>query len=153
MRLGIVSVLGEVQLSDIGIEVIKFFDVIYFRASLHYVYNPRETLNRAKKYLKRNGLIVIFTTSRSYWGGKLIRCSALIRSSTQLNNPGYNFFFDERSLIRLVGEMELIDKFIPYWGSGYESFFDFPQLFHAFIKKRFLSLVKKNKYQNIIGPA
>jgi ubiquinone/menaquinone biosynthesis C-methylase UbiE len=131
----------------------NYFAAVYFRASLHHIYNPLSSLKKANEIMKENGCLVLLTNCRTGWSGKLIRCS------TRTVNPRVNFFFDEKTIGQLLNMtgFELKEKYIPYWGTGYENIFDFPHLTVTAARKRLirplLSIFGFKKENNLVGPA
>lgn len=142
--------LGEFESLDIRE---NYYDVVYFRASLHHIYNPLSSLKKAHKILGKNGCLAIMTNCRTGWSGKLLRCS------TRTVNPRVTYFFDEITigiLLKRTG-FELKTTHIPYWGSGYESIWDFPQLMIAAFRKHVtrpvLNRVGVRRENDLVGPA
>jgi len=129
-----------------------FFDVVYFRASLHHTYSPKKCLKNAHKILKPNGLIAICMSNNcSGIAGRLFK--GHVKSYEQ----GHNYLFSHSTLNRYLADccFELLNVSYPYWGTGYESYRDFTDIVFLYAKYIFLrSFSKLNdpKYYDFSSP-
>ena len=116
------------------------FDVVYFRASLHHAYSPKKCLEKAHRILKPNGLIAI-CMSNNHTGpaGRLFK--AHVKSYEQ----AHNYLFSRPILESYLKEsgFKILKVSYPYWGSGYESYHDFPDFVFLYMKYFYFRLFSK----------
>ncbi|WP_320040095.1 class I SAM-dependent methyltransferase [uncultured Desulfobacter sp.] len=99
----------------------QFFDVVYFRASLHHTENPRKTLEVAHRLVKPSGIVAISMSNNA--AGP---CGRVFKGKTRSFDYGHTHFFTPatlRKLLRLCGLQEIY-TYYPYFGTGYENFAD-----------------------------
>lgn len=108
-----------------------FFDVVYFRASLHHTYSPKLCLDKAMKILKPGGVVAI-CMSNNIDGlvGKIMK--AHIRSYEQAHNYLFSTKILETYLVH--AGFNIIKIYYPYFSTGYESIRDIPDLVVAYMK-------------------
>ncbi|MEW6263551.1 MAG: class I SAM-dependent methyltransferase [Thermodesulfobacteriota bacterium] len=142
--------LGEFETLDLSED---YYDAVYFRASLHHVYNPMTSLEKAARILKKNGCLVVFTNCRTGLSGRLLRCR------TRTVNVNVTYFFDPRVLARMLDRIgfRIQESFAPYWGTGYESYSDLPVLLLTALAIRVIrpALGRRGHkaFDGLVGPA
>jgi len=124
----------------------NLFDVVYFRASLHHSYSPKRSLKNAYHMLKPNGVIVIsMSNNKDGFAGRLFK--AHVKSYEQ----GHNYLFSRSTLEAYLQNtgFSIMKVYYPYWGTGYESYRDFIDIFSLYIKYSFLKRSHKlNRPEN-----
>lgn len=118
----------------------EFFDVVYFRASLHHTYSPQRCLEKAYRILKPEGVAAIcMSNNRGGPAGRVFK--AHVKSYEQ----GHNYLFDRDTLEAYLkkNRFKVIEVSYPYFGSGYESYRDFIDFVSLYIKYLYLSMSLK----------
>jgi len=120
-------------------EELKFenlFNVIYFRASLHHAYSPRQCLLAAANYLADDGILAI--TMSNNCGGI---CGRLFRGHVKSYEQSANYLFSTDVLKKYLDRcgFETLHVSYPYFGTGYGSWLDFVQLPLSYMKLLWLS--------------
>jgi len=130
----------------------NFFDVVYFRASLHHTYSPKKCLEKAYKILKPNGIIAICMSNNC--GGI---CGRLFKGHVKSYEQGHNYLFSTsilKSYLKQKG-LKILNVNYPYWGTGYESYRDFINIFLLYAKYiyfRFSSKLKAPENYDFSSP-
>lgn len=131
----------------------NFFDVVYFRASLHHTYSPRECLEKAYQILKRNGVVAVCMSNNcSGPAGRLFK--AHVRSYEQ----AHNYLFSRSTLEAYLKRsgFKILRVSYPYFGSGYESYRDFVEFIFLYMKYlyfRWFSKLNRPDTYNFSSPA
>ena len=122
------------------------FDAIYFRASLHHSYRPALCIKKAYELLNDNGIIAICMSNNIEGiSGKLFK------SKVKSYEQPHNFIFGLSTLKKYLRDnnFKYLNHYFPYWGSGYHSLFDFPNLLYLYFKYLLLKITKSaNKAKN-----
>ena len=122
------------------------FDAIYMRGVIHHTSNPKETLLRAHKMLRKNGLLAI-TMSANF--GSI--CARLFQDRFHLiDGVRNNYFFSARTLTMLLRKTSFLPEEIwnPYFGTGYASWKDITDLIINFCKIKMHYLTHEKRLKN-----
>lgn len=131
---GVTTFHGEFEKLNFGAEP---FDVIYFRASLHHAYRPRECVEKAFSLLRPGGVIAI-VMSNNVSG----LCGKLFKGHVKSYEQAHNYLFSEPCLEKYLRQagFEVLERKYPYFGTGYNSAGDFFSLVPAYLKYLLLRL-------------
>ena len=130
----------------------EFFDVVYFRASLHHTYSPKKCLENAYAILKPDGVIAICMSNNS--GGVSGR---LFKGHIKSYEQGHNYLFSRRVLenyLKILG-LKIVNVSYPYFGTGYASYRDFIEiifLYAKYLHLRFSSRLNKPENRDFSSP-
>ncbi|MEW6600118.1 MAG: class I SAM-dependent methyltransferase [Nitrospirota bacterium] len=118
----------------------NFFDVVYFRASLHHTYSPGKCLEKAYRILKPGGVAAVCMSNNC--GGPAGR---VFRAHVKSYEQGHNYLFSRGTLEEYLkrSRFEIMEVSYPYFGSGYESYRDFIDFVLQYVRYLYLSVSSK----------
>lgn len=130
---------GKIKLG--GIEDVDYaentFDFISFGAVLEHLFDPSQSINRALKWLKPDGVIHIEVPSSNYLITKIFNLYYKIIGTNYVSNispmhePFHIYEFDVRSFEK---NGEILNYQIDYYNYDVASIYHIPKIFHPMLK-------------------
>ncbi len=129
---GVITFHGEFEKLEFGPQP---FDVIYFRASLHHAYRPKECIEKAFSLLRPGGTIAI-AMSNNVNG----LCGRLFKAHVKSYEQAHNYLFSKPCLKMYLERagFKILESRYPYFGTGYSSAEDLASLVPTYLKYLFL---------------